>query len=379
MNSTAIASESSIEGAVPAPASPPTDYPGRPIVGRTCQIVTLTPQRCGDWDRYVHAHPEGTLFHTLAWRDAVKGAFGHEDLYLMALNEEGVVGVLPTFLVASRFAGRMLVSVPYAVAGGVIADNQVIAEDLFVRARQVARERRCRTIDLRSERAMLSTVPLVDRYVGFRRELPGSVEEVLPWLPRKARAAARNARNKYRLTVSFGDEHLPQVWRLYSISMRRLASLTYPFTFFERLVELTPGRHWTSMVCWEGRPVAGLLTFLFRDRVMPYFIGTTARAKQCSAANYIYLTAMERGVEQGYRVFDFGRSRRDNTGSYDFKRFNGFSPRPLCYQLYTQAGFAEPNLTPTNPTFRLARRLWPHLPLWITQRLGNRLARHIPG
>ena len=145
------------------------------------------------------------------------------------------------------------------------------------------------------------------------------------------------------------------------------------------MAELTPAGHWTSIVHWKGRPVAGLVTFLFGDRVMPYFIGTTDRAKLCSATNFIYLSVMERGVEQGYRVFDFGRSRRDNTGSYNFKRFNGFSPRPLCYQCYTPPGVDRPNLTPTNPTFGLARRVWPHLPLWMTRSLGARLARHIPG
>lgn len=344
-----------------------------------CQIVTLAPNRSDDWSRYVLAHPEGTLFHTLAWGDSVREAFGHESLYWMAMRGGRVVGVLPTFLVASRFTGRMLVSVPYAVGGGVIADDEAAAVSLFAHAKRIAAERRCRVIDLRSERAWIPDLPVIDRYVGFRRELPGSVEDVLPWLPRKARAAARNGRDKYRLTVSYGDEHLRQVWRLYSISMRRLASLTYPFTFFERAAELTPGRHWTSIVHWKGRPVAGLVVFLFGDRVIPYFIGTTDRAKRCSAANFIYLSAMERGVAQGYRVFDFGRSRRDNTGSYNFKRFNGFSPRPLGYQCYTPPGVEQPNLTPTNPSFSLARRVWPYLPLWMTRGLGGRLARHIPG
>jgi hypothetical protein len=88
---------------------------------------------------------------------------------------------------------------------------------------------------------------------------------------------------------------------------------------------------------------------------------------------------MERAVEHGYRVFDFGRSRRDNKGSYDFKRFSGFEPRPLQYQCYTQPGHAPLDLSPDNPSFRLMRRLWPHTPLWISQTLGARLARHFPG
>ena len=349
------------------------------LVPSVCTVSTLRPEDRGRWDALVRQTPGGTLFHTLAWRDAVAGAFGHESVYLLARRSGRPVGVLPLFHVRSRIAGHMLVSVPYGVGGGVVAEDEEAAVTLFDAARAIARERHCPTIDLRSERAAISGVPVVDRYVGFERPLPSRAEDVLAWLPQKARAAARNARDKYGLSVDYGDEHLREVWRLYSLSMRRLASLTYPFSFFERLVANTPGRHWVSLVRWRGRPVAGLVTFLFNDRVMPYFIGTTAEARRCSAANFTYLEAMERAVRSGYRVFDFGRSRRDNAGSFDFKRFNGFSPRPLNYQLYTAAGGAAPDLSPGSGRFRLARRVWPHLPLSLTRFVGARVARHIPG
>lgn len=360
------------------PMRMPAEGPQTPAVS-PCRVAKLSADRQAEWDAYVASHPEGTLFHTVAWRSAVRDAFGHQDIYLVALREERIVGALPMFLMASRIAGRILVSVPYGVGGGIIADDQVATVSLFDAVKRIARERRCSTIDLRSERATLSNVSVIDRYVGFRREMPDHVGDVVGWLPRKARAAARNARDKYRLTVSFGDEHLREAWTLYSISMRRLASLTYPLVFFERLVAYTPHRHWVSIVQWNGQTVAGLVTFLFKDSVMPYFIGTTDEARRCSAANFIYLTAMERGVECGYRIFDFGRSRRDNTGSYDFKRFNGFQPRPLGYQYYTAPGHSTPDLSPSNPKFRFVRRLWTHLPLWVTRTLGARVARHIPG
>lgn len=344
-----------------------------------CRIVTLSSEHRPGWETYVNRHADGTLFSTLAWRDSVRAVFGHEDIYLTALRKGRIVGVLPLFFIASRVAGRMLVSVPYGVGGGILADDPEAAADLFKTAQSIAVEQKCQAIDLRSEQAIIPGVPVNDRYVGFCRRLPERPEDVLAWLPRKARAAARNGQDKYQLTVSVGDEHLKEVWRLYSISMRRLGSLTYPYSFFERLVENTPDRHWVSLVRWNGSNVAGLVTFLFRDTVMPYFIGTTDNARSCSASNFIYLTVMERAVAGGYQLFDFGRSRRDNTGSYDFKRFNGFEPRPLGYQIYTVPGGKTPDLSPQARRFQFVRRLWPHLPLWLTRVAGARIAKHIPG
>jgi FemAB-related protein (PEP-CTERM system-associated) len=344
-----------------------------------CRVTRLTADLNAAWDDYVGSHEAATFFHTIAWRDAVRAGFGHEAVYLVALRGEHLVGILPMFLLSSRFTGRMLVSVPYGVGGGIVAGNAEAIALLFAGARHIAKQRDCVMIDLRSERACVPDVPTVDRYLGFRRALPASSSDVLGWLPRKARAAARNARNKYKLTVEFGDEHLREVWRLYAMSMRRLASLNYPFRFFERLVEFTPGRHWVSVVRRSGRIVAGLVTFLFKDRVMPYFIGTTRQATRCSAANYIYLTAMEHGVDLGYRVFDFGRTRRDNIGGCNFKRFQGFGPRPLGYQCFTLPERVAPNLSPSNPKLEIARKIWSYLPLTVTRAVGARLVRHIPG
>jgi len=374
MRNTAVA-ESVVKRDAQAPSQPAMT----PRTSETSHIVALSAERYAEWDRYLSRHADATLFHTLAWRDAVREGFGHSDHYLAALRGDRIVGVFPAFCIASRIAGRLLVSVPYGVGGGILADDGEAAGRLFDAARRTARELGCAVIDLRSEKATAPDVPIVDRYVGFRRELPDRAEDVLSWLPRKARAAARNARDKYQLTSHFNNEELALVWRLYSMSMRRLASLNYPLRFFEALASRFRDRHWVTVVRRNGQPVAGLVTFFFRDRVMPYFLGTTDEARRCSAANFIYLAVMERAVAAGYRVFDFGRSRRDNGGSYDFKRFQGFEPRTLEYQRCVEPGCNAADLSPTNPAFGLARRIWPHLPLCVTRFAGARLSRHIPG
>ncbi len=273
----------------------------------------------------------------------------------------------------------MLVSVPYAVYGGALADDVEAAEALLQAARDWMEHLKADWLDLRSVLAVHADLPVDRRYVTFRRELPPTPGEVLGWLPRKARAAARNARDKYRLRVSFDDSHLRAVWGLYCRSMRRLASLNYPYSFFEELIARTPGRHLVSLVFHEDVPVGGLVTFLHRGVALPYFVGADDRRSVPGLYNFIYLTAMERAVELGCRVFDFGRSRHDNTGCVDFKRFQGFEPTMMEYQRLAAPGRCAPDLSPTNPRFRLARRIWRRMPLALTRPLGAWVSRHVPG
>ena len=332
-----------------------------------------------DWDAFVLHHPEGTLFHLLGWMDAVAETFSHQPVYLIARREGKVCGVLPLFVVRSWLAGTLLVSVPYAVYGGIVADDADTANALFGEARMLADACGARCIDFRSRSRVIASLTPNERYVSFAKTLPDDPDQVLGTLPRKARAAARKARFDYRLTATFGADQLRTVWRLYTISMKRLGSLNYPFEFFERLADRFAENTLVSCIRHEGRPVAGLVTFAFRDTVMPYFVGTAPEAERVCASNFVYLTLMERAVEMRIKVFDFGRSRVDNHGTLAFKKHQGFNPEPLGYQFYVPPGRTPPNLTPSSRFFKRASGIYRRLPCFVTRPVGAWLAGAVPG
>jgi FemAB-related protein (PEP-CTERM system-associated) len=342
-------------------------------------IRELTGRDWAAWDRFVRGHAQGTLFHTMAWMQSVRDAFGHEPRYLFANRGGRVVGALPLFRVKSLLGGTMLVSVPYAVAGGVVAEEAAVRVALLEKAKELAASIRASVIELRSEQRTFTDLDSVDTHVVFKRELPAHRDDVLGWLPRKARAAARNAENRHGLTVEFSRERLGVVWRLYCRNMRRLGSLSYPYRFFEELCERLASNSYVQVVRHGRRVVAGLVSFRFRDTFLPYFAGCDERFNRLGVNNFLYLAAMRRAVEVGCRVFDFGRTRIDNTGTYNFKRFNGFEPAPLGYQRYVPDGAAAPDLSPGNPRYRLARRLWRYLPLPVSAQVGAWISRHVPG
>ncbi|GMV98506.1 MAG: FemAB family PEP-CTERM system-associated protein [Phycisphaerae bacterium] len=352
------------------------------------EVFSLQADREGAWEAYLAGHARATLFHTLAWRDAVEAAFGHRSHYLYAERDGRMVGVFPLGQVASRLAGTILVSVPYGIYGGVLADDDQAADALLSAAMELAGRLGAHWVDIRSAEALHPALPTIDKYVTFRKALPSDPQQVAMGLPRKARAAARQAVERHGLRVERGDQHLSAVWSLYSQSMRRLASPNYPLKFFEELLARTPGPsaqspaapgHLVQLVLQGERPVAGLVSFFHRGTLMPYFVGCDERYEKCCPNNLLYLTAMEEAVRLGCREFDFGRSRSDNVGSCHFKHNQGFEPTPLGYQYFVPAGGRAPDLYPTNPKVQLARWIWPRLPLAVTRPLGAWLSKSIPG
>jgi FemAB-related protein (PEP-CTERM system-associated) len=331
------------------------------------------------YSEYVAGHAEATFFHEIGWKRAIERAFGHESWYLLAERAGQTVGVLPLFQVNSLLAGRLLVSVPYATYGGVLADDADAAGSLLNEAKSISKSVGARSVEFRTQRAADPSLSVRSSHVTFVKSLPSRVDQVLGSFPRKARAAARRATERYPLVTHFGSHLLPMVWRLYARSMRRLGSPNYPRRFFEALLAANPQRMICQLVCCGERPVAGLITFLHRNTVMPYFAGIDERRDIYGLSHFLYAESMRWGVEHGFARYDFGRSRIDNTGAYEFKRLCGFDPQPLEYQTYIAGGHSAPDLAAGSPRWAMARRLWQHLPLAVARPLGGWLARSIPG
>jgi FemAB-related protein (PEP-CTERM system-associated) len=331
------------------------------------------------WTDYVAGHELGTVFHLPAWSQAVSKCFPHKPLHLVAERDGKIVGLLPQFLVRSVFVGRVLVSIPYATYGGILADDDETCRGLMAEAERVGKEHNVQYVELRHrETRGLDDLPVLDKYDTFRMELPEREDQVVQSLPRKARAAARKGLRELQVDVERGDALMDQIYDLYAFTLRRLGSPNYPRKFFHALAG-TYGDDCVGLVVRDGdQPVAGVVSYVFDGEIVPYFSGSLPDGMKKNANNAMYARLMEWAVAEGIRRFDFNRTRRDNKGPHSFKRNQGFEASPLHYQIKLQRREELPNLSPSNRKFALAGRIWQKLPLWFTTPVGAKVSSWIP-
>ena len=331
------------------------------------------------WEDYVRTHPLATVFHELAWSRAVERAYGHRPVHVTAWLDGRLVGVLPLFFVKSVFVGRVLVSIPYATYGGILADSDGIAEAILRFAGDLSRRYDVEYLELRNRDANNLGLPEIGRYDTFRKELPGDPDEVLPGLPRKTRAATRKGIKWLGPgAIRMGPEWVDTIYELYAITMRRLGSPNYRRRLFHDLLKAFGEDCICLLVTDHGAPIAGVVSFVFRDEIVPYFSGSLEAGMHSNANNVMYLRLMEYAIRRGLRWFDFNRTRRDNRGPYDFKRHHGFEPTPLHYQVSLNRSKQLPNLSPSNRRFALAGQVWRRLPLCVTKFAGGQITKWIP-
>src|SRR5262245_41405572 len=185
--------------------------------------MTLSARLLGDhprdheaWDRFVKSSADGTIFHQIAWKKVVHEVFRHVPRYLLAEDGEGIKGVLPLFEVRGLLTGRVLLSVPYAVYGGICASEPAAREVLLSAARELADERRTRYVELR-HLSRSDDLPTKELYSTFVRPLDPDPEVNLAAVPRKQRRMIRQG-VKHGLTAREGWEFLKEFYEIFLIS-----------------------------------------------------------------------------------------------------------------------------------------------------------------
>ena len=335
---------------------------------------------CTRWDDYVLRHAEGTLFHSTSWKRAIERGFGYESRYLLAEEGNEVRGVLPLFVVSNWVQGRVLMSTPFAVYGGICASDEAARQALLAGACQLAEAEGVQYLELRERtqdgHAGFDALLTKQLYVTFDCALGGNPELLFRRLPKDTRYMIRKAqKNGLRLVTD--NAQLQSFYEIYAHSVHDLGTPVFAKDFVRILIEEFPCSSEVSVV-WSGQqPLAAVFSFRFRDWLLPYYGGSLPAARSVGANNLMYWELIRQACERGLHHFDFGRSKR-GTGSHFFKTQWSMEERPLPYRYYLVHRKTLPNFSPVNPRFKLAIALWKHVPFSLTKALGPSLVRFFP-
>jgi FemAB-related protein (PEP-CTERM system-associated) len=327
------------------------------------------------WDQFVLACPGATFFHRAGWQPILRDVFKHDTHFLYALHDGAVVGVLPLAHVDSLLFGSSLVSLPFAVYGGVAANGEDAAHALETEAEALARRLGVAHLELRHVQPRHADWPLQDLYVTFRKEILPDEQANMLAIPRKQRAMVRKG-IKGGLCSDI-DGNVDRFFALYADNVHRHGTPALPKRYFQALCD-TFGADCEVLTVTDadGRALSSVLSFYFRDEVLPYYAGDDTQARDLAANDFKYWELMRRACARGVKVFDYGRSKL-GTGSYAFKKNWGFEPQPLHYEYRLYKRDAVPQNNPANAKYRLLIETWRRLPLGFANWLGPFVVRNL--
>lgn len=337
-------------------------------------VSIATPSDRADWERFVATHGDEPGYHSWAWQQVFRNAFGHRCVYLMARRGNTVTGVLPLVEIRSRLFGNTMTSLPFLNYGGVIADSPEAGDALIAAARDEAQQRRCGHVELRHIGRQFPELPAKRHKVSMRLPLG---QDLWASLDRKVRNQIRKAEKSGLEIQRGGPELIRDFYKVFARNMRDLGTPVYSRRLFEEVMTAFPDQSLIHVVRLKGEPVAAGFTYRTETMVQLPWASSIREFNPLCPNVLMYWDAIQFAQSTGASTFDMGRSTPDE-GTFRFKAQWGAQPVPLHweYQLVTLTDM--PNVSPANPKFQFAIALWQKLPLALTRRVGPMIVRTIP-
>jgi FemAB-related protein (PEP-CTERM system-associated) len=341
------------------------------------RVLPLDSSNAAGWDSFALGHPAGTFFHQTSWMRVMERTYAYRPHYFVAERDGQVTGIAPTFLVSSWLSGRCLISLPFAVYGGVCAVDSESEEALIGHLEDFAKEHQIEYLELRNRKGDVRPGYHPNtRYASFTIPLMADPEKLYSAFPKDIRYMIRKG-EKAGLQVRSGMDQLDSFYTLMAINLRRLGTPAFPRSLFVNLAHEYGNQVDLTLVYSGGKAVAGAMSFRFRDSLQPYYFGSLDEAKGLAANNFLWWKLIEHAAESGCSTFDFGRSKK-GSGNFDFKKKWNPSIETLNYQVRLIRRSEVPNFSPTNPKFEMATNIWKKLPLGLTRMIGPRVVRWFP-
>jgi FemAB-related protein (PEP-CTERM system-associated) len=328
-----------------------------------------------EWDGFVRGCFGWSPFHLFGWKRIIEAVHRQECVYLGVRDATGALeGVLPLVRVNSALFGHYLVSMPYVNYGGPLGSVPAI-EALVAHATELARQGRVKLLELRSRTELPIALAASHRKVTVVLDLPADVEMLRKALGAKLRSQIKRP-EKEGVTVTFGPEQVDPFYEVFARHMRDLGTPTQPRALFHAVRQAFGQEAWFGCAYLGDRPIAGGAGFRWGSEFEMTWASALAEHQRIAPNMLLYWSFMERAVQQGVTLFNFGRCTPGG-GTHRFKRQWGSRDETLWW--YQQsAGKEAATPSPDDSAFAWGPRIWKHLPLPLANALGPAIVRGIP-
>jgi CelD/BcsL family acetyltransferase involved in cellulose biosynthesis len=350
-------------------------------------VSEIDPSQDLRWDAFVENHPFGWICHTSAWKEILERSFDHmRAAYLVLTNRDTgeLMAALPLCHVRSWLTGDRLVSLPFATLCDPLVDSVDQFRMLFNAALGLKDKYHCKYLELRTfQSGDFVSDSMVSLQRNYKHHYLILDEEPRRLMKRFHRSCVRQRINRaeksdIQVTHANSEKDLKAFYRLYLKTRRRLLLPPQPYRFIRTIWQKLYPLGFLSLLLaiHKDQPIGAIMLLKFKHRVSAEYAAFDENLLNMSPNHLLFWMAIKEAQEEGYHVFDFGRTSPDNRGLMDFKRrwgtevvdlIHAFSPTGAAQQLSGHTGFSH----------KLVARFCKWAPSAPYRALGNFCYRHM--
>jgi hypothetical protein len=350
-------------------------------------VTLIDPSTDRKWDDFVEGHPLGWLCHLSGWKHVLERSFPHiRGRCLVIADRDGSIrAALPIYAVRSRITGKRLVSIPFATISDPLVTSERDMDELAAAAIDLHDDSAMSYLEIRTlAAAPFVGTPLLGRTCLYKLHyiaLTDDPEDLKKTFHRSCvrQRIARAMKSNLTVKAAEGESDIRDFYGLYLSLRKRLCLPPMPYGFINALWEtFSPQKRVSVLLAMaDNKAVAGVFLYKFKDRVSVEFATADETYRDVSPIHLLFWESMKRAVEEGYRVFDFGRTPVGNTALMEFKSHWGTEVSDVPHFYYPSEMRRRIETRFDTFGYRLTRKICAHAPIYAFERLGRLCYRHI--
>ncbi|MCC6152242.1 MAG: hypothetical protein IT367_00690 [Candidatus Hydrogenedentes bacterium] len=327
------------------------------------------------WETYVLEHPDTVAWQSYRWCDVLQKHYPVVFYPLAALDNDRICGILPIYYVHTSRKNGALVSVPFAVAGGIAADNAEAATMLLEELTRLRnRHGNCRAT-LKQYKVRVEGDLIVDtNYYNRELALQEDLARIFDGFEDTNRAAIERAKQQhFQLVFSAVDVDV-----FYDLLLNHHLRKGLPCPGKKWIWDLVAsGMYSLALVIENGTAVTGTMVKRFKKTVSFPFTCAANASQETVAPYWLYWQLIEHFAREGVEIFHSGRIP-NNDEADPYRLGWGGHAYSYYYQYMSEEAVRTEYAAKRGIRRNFGQNVWKHLPKPVAKVLGPQVVRRFP-
>jgi serine/alanine adding enzyme len=340
------------------------------------EVVLIDDTRKSEWEEYLQRNPFSIAWQSYEWCNVLRRHYRFKFFPLAAIDQSYICGILPLYHMKGAFSKDSLISVPYAVAGGIVADHKEAQDLLLQKAIQISGKYNDCVITLKQYKVkMPGELRLDENYYNRELALTSDVALLRAAISDDNKQKIADA-EKYNPLLEYPSLDIASFYKILFGSQLRKGIPCVSRKWIEDLVKFK--MYSISFLRVNGSVVAATMVKEFKDTIsFPFSCTHHTGGKGSLFLFSLYWKLILLFASQGKQIFHSGRiPTSDDTDDY---RLGWGGKKHSYYYQYYPKGVAQTEFSKRRgKKRRIMETCWKSLPPSIARIIGPHVVKRFP-
>ncbi len=325
------------------------------------------------WVDFISKHPEANIFHHPAWINMLADCYGYVPFLLAVIDEDNqITAGLPYMEISSWNKGRKAVALPFSDFVQPLGKDESSILMLIKELQSIKQENKWLKADIHWSLSEQMGIFAGSSFVRYLTPLNKNAELVFKNFKKTQVQQCIRQADKAGVQIKWGKEwdDFLVFYRFHLQTRKQFGVPVQPLSFFRLLWEklLSQGLGFVLIAYKNTEPLAGAV-FLHWNEVLTYkYSASDPNYWGLRPNNLILWHAIRWGCENGYKIFDWGKTDPDNKGLCQFKRGWGSEEQVLHYSMLADN---QPSHSESRLCRSILSRVIKSSPAWVCRAIGE--------